>query len=458
MLSSMSVGIAHFKGFYQTMSTRTQEWLNNPETLKKSSKQYAHFDYRTDISKSKNYISNPQNIIHHSFYPFIHFEKITTKFSKDKGKYDKKRNICYAAHIDRCIFQYYSFLLNEKYNERLDAEDISKVPIAYRSNLHENNITSAKRAFNFIRTNDPCYIIIGDFSDFFDSLEHCYLKKQLCDLLNTPRLPDDLYAVYKNITRYSTWELDDILKLNNLANNSEDRKKLNCKKRVLNPNLYKKYRKHIKRNHNNYGIPQGSSISAVLANIYMLKTDKQVADFVHKLHGMYMRYSDDFIIIIPESPDFNPKTDILNILDSFKKTPNLDLQKEKTQIFKFQSSQIQDCKDIFPDINNSSKYINFLGFTFNGTEIRIRSKTIGKYYYRMYRKAKSISRCHGVTKNGKHISCKNLYVKYSIRGKHRGNFLTYVERSQKEFGENEAISRDTNHHMQKIRKALKSDL
>lgn len=145
-------------------------------------------------------------------------------------------------------------------------------------------------------------------------------------------------------------------------------------------------------------------------------------------------------------------------MDSFKKTPNLDLQKEKTQIFKFQSSQIQDCKDIFPDINNSSKYINFLGFTFNGTEIRIRSKTIGKYYYRMYRKAKSISRCHGVTKNGKHISCKNLYVKYSIRGKHRGNFLTYVERSQKEFGENEAISRDTNHHMQKIKKALKSDL
>ena len=87
----------------------------------------------------------------------------------------------------------------------------------------------------------------------------------------------------------------------------------------------------------------------------MLKTDKQVADFVHKLHGMYMRYSDDFIIIIPESPDFNPQTDILNILDSFKKTPNLDLQKEKTQIFKFQSSQIIICKSKFIPI--SRKFI-----------------------------------------------------------------------------------------------------
>lgn len=457
----MSVGIAYYERFYQIMNK--QDWLNNPETIQKSSKKYAHFDCRTDISKCKSYISNPQNIVHHSFYPFIYFQKKTEKYNKSKGKTPKCRDIYYAAHIDRCIFQYYSFLLNEKYNKRLDNEDISRVPIAYRSNLHENNITSAKRAFDFIKSSNSCYIIIGDFSNFFDNLDHLYLKQQLCALLNVPQLSDDYYAIYKNITRYSFWKLEDLLELNNLDNNSNGWKKLNRQKRVLSSELYKKNRNHIKKNSKNYGIPQGSSISSVLANIYMLQTDKKVADYVHHRRGLYMRYSDDFIIIIPESNYFHskvdPQTDIKNILNLFKRTPNLDLQNEKTQIYKFCSSKIQNCTaDFFTDIKQTNHFINFLGFTFDGSKIRIRSKTIGKYYYRMYRKAKFIARCHGMTKNGTHISCKNLYMKYSIRGEKAGNFLTYVERTQKIFGESEPIRQDTKRHMQKIRKALKGNL
>ena len=45
--------------------------------------------------------------------------------------------------------------------------------------------------------------MIGDFTDFFDNLNHVYLKKQLCDLLSVNRLPDDFYAVYKNVTHFS---------------------------------------------------------------------------------------------------------------------------------------------------------------------------------------------------------------------------------------------------------------
>ena len=63
----------------------------------------------------------------------------------------------------------------------------------------------------------------------------------------------------------------------------------------------------------------------------------------------------------------------------------------------------------------------------------------------------------GYTAKGKHISCKNLYEKYSIRGAYRkkGNFLSYVNRARAEFGSSEAIDRDTKRHMQKIRHALK---
>ena len=86
----------------------------------------------------------------------------------------------------------------------------------------------------------------------------------------------------------------------------------------------------------------------------------------------------------------------------------------------------------------------------------IRPKTVTKYYYRMHRKVKGITSNGGISPRGRKISKRNLYEKYSVRGAHgrKGNFLSYVSRSNAIFGE-EAIERDTRNHMQKIKRALK---
>ena len=81
-----------------------ESWMILPKTIEKSKRYYAHFDYRTDISKCKGYILKPQNIATHSFYPFVHYVKDMSKYSKGRpGLKEKQRDICYAAHIDRCI-------------------------------------------------------------------------------------------------------------------------------------------------------------------------------------------------------------------------------------------------------------------------------------------------------------------------------------------------------------------
>lgn len=86
----------------------------------------------------------------------------------------------------------------------------------------------------------------------------------------------------------------------------------------------------------------------------------------------------------------------------------------------------------------------------------------------MYKKIKTVRKRKGYTPDGKHISAQNLYGLYSVRGargcvikkkdgktmKYSGNFLTYIQRSTKIFGRQEAIDRDTRRHMSKIRKAL----
>ena len=274
--------------------------------------------------------------------------------------------------------------------------------------------------------------------------------------METNSLPEDHYAIFKNITRYNKWELIDLLKLNDLKDTVSGRRELNSKNLVLSKQLYKNHKNHIIRNNSGYGIPQGSPISGLLANLYMLDIDKQINDYVLSLDGLYMRYSDDFIVIVPESK--SATIVFKNIKQTINIAPRLKLQPEKTQYFKFENNKIDNCGNKFDDYADcSNHFMNFLEFTFDGCKVTIRAKTTTKYYYRMYSKAKTIAKSGGYSYKGRKISKKNLYKGYSIRGAfgRRGNYISYVERAKRIFGSNEAIDRDTKRHMQKINKALK---
>lgn len=454
----MLMGFANDKElFLISMNIETEEWFTSDKAKKNSRKHYSHFDCRTTIEDQKKYITDPKNIATHSFYPFIHYQQIFIKYNKKTNKPTEKiRDICYASHVDSCIFKYYSHLLDELYITEITRRGISSVPIAYRTDLHKNNIHFAKQAIDFIRNHDHSYIMIGDFTGFFDNLDHRYLKKQWSNLIKTDQLPDDHYAVYKNITRYSTWELKDLLSINELEDTKEGRRQLNSQKTVLTKDQFNANRSHICRNSNPFGIPQGSPISALLANIYMIDVDEQINNIVKSTNGLYMRYSDDFIIILPTEQS-NAILKVKEIVSIFGKTPGLTLQPEKTQFFSFVEGNLMNCGALFDKKASLKKnHIDFLGFSFDGKSVKIRDKTTSKYYYRMHRKAKAISKNGGYTPAGKKISAKNLYKTYSIKGARckKGNFLSYVERCEKEFPNEKSISQIKKRHMQKIHKAI----
>lgn len=433
------------------------EWLASEKVVKRSKKFYAHFDYRTDINQQREYISDAGKVERHGFWPFIHYKKCTVKYSKKKGKVPKMRDICYASHIDRCIYQYYSFVLSSAYNERTVHDGISDVAVAYRTDLHESNIQFSKRTFDFIREKSPVYVMIGDFTGFFDNLDHAYLKKQWCSLLGVDRLPMDQYKVFKSVTAYSKVELTELLRLNGLENTKADRKKLNKMDRVLTREQFKKNRSIIQKNTDSYGIPQGSPISGVLANIYMLDVDKRINDAVKSLGGMYIRYSDDFMIVIPDNLGTDVPKELLQIATIIDQVPKLQLEPDKTQYYRYEKGVLCNCgKDFHKAADDSKRVINFLGFSFDGSRIRVRAKTISKYYYRMYRKAKNVAKMRGQPIRGKTAGCKNLYMVYSKKGakEGHGNFLTYVDRAFAEYGPDEAIKQDTRRHMQKIRRTI----
>ena len=421
-------------------------------------KGYAHFDNRVSINQVKSYVENPDKIASHGFYPFIHYTKKAVKYSKQKGRKGKLRELYYSAHLDSYIYQLYAYKLNELYNMRVKRDGINKCAMAYRNNLHKSNIQFAKEVFDFIRKYENAYIIIGDFTTFFDKLDHTYIKKQLCNLLNVDFLPDDYYNVYKNITKYAYFRMEDILAINEVSH-----KKLNKQKLALTPDQFKENKRTcLRKNKHNYGIPQGAAISSVLSNIYMLDFDKKVNNLVTSQKGLYRRYSDDFVIVLPLK-DAKELSAIWQRIEAIRTgIPNLELQPIKTQIFHFEHDNIVSCNElVFTNVSNSKNIMEYLGFAFNGKQVTLRDKTLGKYYYRMYKKVGKVK--VKSSKQGEVTGVRDLYKKYSHLGyrfkpqknkKHGGNFLSYVYRAKKCFGDEDAIDRGIKHHWQKLQKRL----
>ena len=263
-------------------------------------RKYAHFDMRLGLKETCKYISNPENIVKHNFYPFIYYEKKMYKFNKEKGKNEKTRPICYAAHIDRCIYQYYAYILNYIYNKNVCELNIDDCSIAYRDNKRKSNIDFAKEVFDFIKQTQKACIIVSDFKGFFDNLEHNFLKEQICQLMNVDKLSDDMYAVFKSMTKFSKCRLEDILTLNGLSDTYKGIKELNSRETVMDVENFKKFKKeNLIKNQNKFGIPQGSSLSGIFSNIYMMNFDYKMKQLVNSNNGLYRRYSDDFILVLP---------------------------------------------------------------------------------------------------------------------------------------------------------------
>lgn len=398
-------------------------------------KGYTHFDSRKpEYWKYLNNIRNPEWVERHAFYPFIHYQEEKIKFDGKEIIRKSPRDIRYSSHIDRYIYEYYNDTLCKRYNKYAKEIGINKASIAYRTNLNKSNIHFSSDVFKFLNKQSNVFVMVSDFSSFFDNLDHQYLKDRLKELLNVKTLSKDYYKVFKSITKFSYIEYNDILRELNL--NHKELSKMH-KDRLFEIEKFREFKKEkIHTNKEKYGIVQGSAMSSVMSNIYMIKFDKLVNDFVTSNSGIYRRYSDDVIIVIPNiSKAIDVYNKIMRIKDSI---PRLILSPEKTSCF-IKRNEVISKVDIFKKkVMKEKDIINYLGFSYDGKVVKIREKTVAKYYRKMYARIKTINKW--TVKTGKNIGRRKLYQQYSYIGKKtkdpkKGNFLTYVDRSQNAFGE-----------------------
>ena len=168
-----------------------------------------------------------------------------------------------------------------------------------------SNIELAMKAFAEIKAFKHCVAMAFDISKFFDTISHSQLKKGWQNVLECERLPDDHFAVFKALTRFSTVDRRACLKRLGLPAAARD-------KDLKRPPLcsISEFRDLIRGDAGgvsnlvvpwirDYRIPQGTPLSAMAANISMLDFDFAVNDYVQKHGGFYRRYSDDILVVVP---------------------------------------------------------------------------------------------------------------------------------------------------------------
>ena len=428
-------------------------WLikENIELQQKRRRRYLHFDEILEkISPSIfKKITDPNFVSKHAFFPLIRRFQKNRLYKRDpitrkKKIVNKLRPISYSSHFDALIYSWYSKQIEDLYEMELIKLGISDNVIAYRS-LGKSNLTFSKEIFDFIKTRDESVAVALDIKGFYDNLDSKLLKKSWTKILSRKDLPLDHYQVYKSITKFSYVDIEDIRKILNIG--KKDHKKL---KFFLNINILDDLRKgkKIKINSNN-GIPQGTPISCVLSNLYMLDFDLAISNKIAKAGGIYRRYSDDIIVVCQKKDLESIKDSLYQEIEKVK----LIIESTKTEIRFFErNGSTLIC---FDDKLNKSK-LQYLGVEFDGVKMSLRHKGYAKFERRM---TKLIKKSVVITSKSKiFIPKKKIYEKFTPLGDM--NYVVYAKRAAKELG-SKNIERPVNSHKlfkkvnQKINKSKK---
>lgn len=418
-------------------------------------KPYAHFDVPLGYGDAKTFVSDPDSVTKHGFHPFLAYtdkkrrfstvrDPVTRKAVRDANNRrvvevkSKSRHLMYCSHIDGYIHAFYAKMLNDAYELALKSEAFSPSVLGYRRGLG-TNIELAFDAFVEIKARGDCLAVCHDISDFFGSVNHAVLKKNLALVLGTPSLASDWYQVYRSMTHYAWVECDNLEE--RLGVKMKDFKRPICDAKTFR-NKVRQKPTIIKTNGKPHGIPQGSPISAILSNIYMFKFDNMMHHGMVNIGGSYRRYSDDILLIIPPAEE-KAAAGILSVaLASLGPSIEINTDKSERCLFTSKSAATLLCDNP----------LTYLGFTFDGCNVRMRDRTVSRYFRRMTYATR------GATRAAKNTKSSVVYKRKLIRDfTHLGsqNLYSYARRAVHVMGDT-TPTRQLRRHMTVLMRKIRS--
>lgn len=455
------------------ISTHPQ-MLSTASVYEHKARTYLHFDSPISSSRAQCLVQDPEAVAKHSFYPFLGFTLSSPRVERAEdgqvqARDPKDRPIKIAAHADAAIYAHYSSILREPYQAALSEKGLESAVTAFRKfpERGRNNVWFANEVFEFIESHRPCSAICMDITKFFDRLNHDHLKAAWAGLLGEARLPADHFSLFKNLTKFTWVKRDEVYAQFGISRHNPRPRDLNRTRICSSEDFRSRVRgsgllKFNPRYKQKQGIPQGSPMSALLSNIYMLTFDEAMTCLVSELGGLYRRYCDDLIIVVPPESE----EAALNFARSEIEKLKLEIHPDKTHTVRFPAGS--------GTLTENGELLQYLGFTFDGTRKLIRNSSITRYYAKMRRAVrltKSTQRKHNRReKNAGHrqtpLKKRKLYKRYSYlthrraqsssgqKSPYSGNFLTYAYTASRRMG-SPAIKVQVQNHWKKLQREIK---
>lgn len=456
---------------YQVAKTGKKQYLK---------KGYLHLDHRFWFPEKKNEIKeivannlqvkNPHTG-YNQYYSFNPFLKILTKtpryrYQFEEGHYDletKIRPICLTSHKDSLILGFYSYCLTKKYEQYIRNNNFHDVVLAYRTDLGSCNIQFAKEVFDIVKKRKLCTAIALDIKGYFDNIDHELLLEKWQKIWGG-RLPQDQKKLYNVLTEFTYINQTSLLKKYKGKKERNTKMPLALMDIVPGRDINAKF-KQLKKDDllvkNNQptkigktaGIPQGSPISALLSNIFLIDFDSDIKQKSIEEGFEYRRYCDDLLIICDHDKAFN----LMNwIVEKIKNVYFLTIQPSKVDMIDFQNnssgairafrrsrkkviqngSKVESFAQLPSKITaaNESKLqkpLQYLGFDYNGKNILIRSSSLSRFFWRLNnRLQKTVIMAYSPKSVSDKIFMKQIYERYSHIGTR--NFLSYAFKASKD--------------------------
>ncbi|MBB6506852.1 hypothetical protein F4695_000171 [Rhizobium soli] len=383
------------------------------EPRDKDLKRYIHFDRDIPRKKITSLANDPTAVATHAFFPLLRFYEEWTKFRKGAIRKKKARPLRFASRVDAAIYARYRASLADLYEAELAKRGLSDIPVAYRRLPKEGggnkcNIDIARDVFAYVRDLGDCIVTVVDIKSYFESLDHKRIK-DVWELLLGRGLPSDHLAVFNSITKYSIVDLEALSKRLNLnervpqvGGNRRDRRKRNIdalkdrgKKQICSTKDFRElvagtktgFPSLIQKNGFDFGIPQGTPISDLVANFYLIDFDQEVSDWVSVRSGMYRRYSDDIVIVLPNSSvanDMEAKEFLQKCIR--KHGAQLRIQDRKVCVVKFERTPTTT---VFKHLYGSASRngLEYLGFEYNGHIVKLKNSTLSNAWRKIKRRS-----------------------------------------------------------------------
>lgn len=209
-------------------------------------------------------------------------------------------------------------------------------------------------------------------------------------------LPEDHFAVFRSVTRYAFVDRDELYRrLGFLVEKTVGGKTVEVYTKPFDqmplqlcdaPTFRDKvagltgvHTSLIMTNKDDFGIPQGTPVSDLLANMYLLNFDLKMNEYAVARGGTYYRYSDDIMLVLPGGEAAGRDAERFAQIEISRAGPKLVIKQEKTTMVCFAKTD-NGLQYSIPSGYQNKNGLEYLGFRFDGRSIYLRDSTLANLH------------------------------------------------------------------------------